>query len=146
MSDTPETDKEVLKSVEAVVRFGIQGGEVTIEQQLVTANFARKLERDVYEAEREIKDLTIRAQTAEMEAVCFKQKLEDHGPEGHNASNAQVFGIRKERDEALAQMCEALGRLSNIAEDAEAWLNGENDLPSVEIVKAIRDYAKESIK
>jgi len=46
MSDTPETDKEVLKSVEAVVRFGIQGGEFAIEQQLVTANFARKLERE----------------------------------------------------------------------------------------------------
>jgi hypothetical protein len=117
MSDTPETDKEVLKSVEAVVRFGIQGGEATIEQQLVAANFARKLERNIYEAEREIKDLTIRAQLAE-----------------------------KERNEALAQMCELCGRLSNIAEDAEAWLNGENDLPSVEIVKAIRDCAKESIK
>jgi hypothetical protein len=46
MSDTPLTDKEVLKSIEAVVRFGIEGGEVAVEQQLVTANFARKLERE----------------------------------------------------------------------------------------------------
>jgi len=117
MSDTPLTDKAVLESIEAVVRFGIKGGEAVVEQQLVTANFARKLERDIYEAEREIKDLTIRAQLAE-----------------------------KERNEALAQMCELCGRLSNIAEDAEAWLNSENDLPSVEMIKAIRDYAKESIK
>lgn len=46
MSDTPETDAEILKSVEAVVRFGINGGEATIEQQLVRANFARQLERE----------------------------------------------------------------------------------------------------
>ena len=73
MSDTPLTDQEVLKSIEAVVRFGIQGGEATIEQQLVTANFARKLERNVYESEREIKDLTIRAQLAEKERDSLRE-------------------------------------------------------------------------
>ena len=73
MSDTPLTDQEVLKSIEAVVRFGIQGGKVTIEQQLVTANFAQKLERNVYEAEREIKDLTIRAQSAEKERDLLRE-------------------------------------------------------------------------
>jgi molecular chaperone GrpE (heat shock protein) len=72
---TPITDKEVLKSIEAVVRFGIRGGEVTVEQQLVSANFARKLERNVYEAEREIKDLTIRAQKAEAEAKNYRRAL-----------------------------------------------------------------------
>ncbi len=73
MSDTPLTDQEVLKSIEAVVRFGIQGGEITVEKQLVSANFARKLERDVYEAEREIKDLTIRAQLAEKERHSLRE-------------------------------------------------------------------------
>jgi hypothetical protein len=122
MSDTPLTDA---KAHEAMRQFSGHPTGVTEAFEAVDSSFARDLERKLNE---------------------LKLTLESHGPEGHNAINSQVFSIRKERDEALAQMCELCGRLSNIAEDAEAWLNSENDLPSVEIVKAIRDYAREAIK
>lgn len=50
-----------------------------------------------------------------------------------------------ERDEQTAQMCQAIGYLSTIAEDCEAWLNGESDEPSMEFIKAVRDYARKAI-
>jgi hypothetical protein len=59
-------------------------------------------------------------------------------------ANTQIE-LKKERDEALAQMCQAVGYLSTIAEDCEAWLNSESDEPSVDFIKAVRDYAKKGI-
>lgn len=53
--------------------------------------------------------------------------------------------LKKERDEANAQMCQAIGYLSTVAEDCEAWLNGESDEPSMDFIKAVRDYAKKAI-
>lgn len=53
--------------------------------------------------------------------------------------------LKKERDEQTAQMCQAIGYLSTIAEDCEAWLNGESDEPSMEFVKAVRDYARKAV-
>lgn len=53
--------------------------------------------------------------------------------------------LERERDEANAQMCQAIGFLSTIAEDCEAWLNGESDEPSMEFIKAVRDYARKAI-
>jgi hypothetical protein len=50
-----------------------------------------------------------------------------------------------ERDEALAQMCQAVGYLSTIAEDCEAWLNNQCDETACEFIKAVRDYAKKGI-
>jgi hypothetical protein len=58
---------------------------------------------------------------------------------------AHAKKLERERDEALAQMCQAVGYLSTIAEDCEAWLNSESDEPSVEFIKAVRDYAKKGI-
>ncbi len=57
MSDTPLTDRHPLWHGEPAVHI----------------DFARKLERDVYEAEREIKDLTIRAQLAEKERDSLRE-------------------------------------------------------------------------
>jgi hypothetical protein len=59
-------------------------------------------------------------------------------------ANTQIE-LKKERDEANAQMCQAIGYLSTIAKDCQAWLNSESDEPSVEFIKAVRDYAKKSI-
>jgi hypothetical protein len=42
-------------------------------------------------------------------------------------------------------MCQAIGYLSTIAEDCEAWLNGESDEPSMDFIKAVRDYARKAI-
>ena len=72
-SDTPKTDAEVLRSVNAAIKFGLNGAELSLEHALVSAKFARNLERNIYEAEREIKDLTIRAQKAEGERDALKE-------------------------------------------------------------------------
>lgn len=53
--------------------------------------------------------------------------------------------LKKERDEANAQMCQAVGYLSTVAEDCEAWLNSESDEPSVDFIKAMRDYARKAL-
>lgn len=57
----------------------------------------------------------------------------------------EIERLRKERDEQTAQMCQAIGYLSTIAEDCEAWLNGEPDEPSMDFIKAVRDYARKAI-
>jgi hypothetical protein len=54
--------------------------------------------------------------------------------------------IGRERDEALAQMCQAIGRLSTIAEDCEAWLNNQCDETACEFIKAMRDYARKAVQ
>jgi hypothetical protein len=59
-------------------------------------------------------------------------------------ANTQIE-LKKERDEALAQMCQAVGYLSTIAEDCDAWLNNQCDETACEFIKAVRDYAKKAI-
>jgi hypothetical protein len=104
MSDTPLTDKEV--NISAWLGSG----------PLVHAEFARKLERDVYEAEREIKDLTIRSQQAE-----------------------------KDKQEALTKLKQALRYLDGISDDCNSWLLGDIEEPSVEFIKLMRDYARKGL-
>lgn len=53
--------------------------------------------------------------------------------------------LKKERDEQTAQMCQAIGYLSTVAEDCEAWLKGESDEPSMDFIKAVRDYARKAL-
>lgn len=57
----------------------------------------------------------------------------------------RLMEAKRERDEQTAQMCQAIGYLSTIAEDCEAWLNGESDEPSMEFIKAVRDYARKAV-
>jgi IS1 family transposase len=52
---------------------------------------------------------------------------------------------KKAERESFAMWCESVGHLSTIAEDCEAWLNSESDKPSVDFIKAVRDYAKKAI-
>jgi hypothetical protein len=74
-------------------------------------------EASVRECELEIKDLTIRAQKAE-----------------------------RERDEANAQMCQAIGHLSDIAQTCQDWLDSIIQEPAVDFIKAIRDWAKRKVE
>jgi hypothetical protein len=53
---------------------------------------------------------------------------------------------RKRECESLAQLCQAIGHLSTIAEDCEAWLQSEIQEPSAEFIKAVRDYAKKAMQ
>ena len=52
-------------------------------------------------------------------------------------ANTQIE-LKKERDEARAA-------LTLVAEDCDAWLNGESDEPSMDFIKAVRDYARKAI-
>ena len=52
-------------------------------------------------------------------------------------ANTQIK-LKKERDEAREA-------LALVAEDCEAWLNGECEEPSMEFIKAVRDYAKKAL-
>ncbi len=103
---------------------------------LVYAEFARKLERDVYEAEREIKDLTLRAQLAEKERdelKAYADKLADGLPDGMlpkdvenlrsaNAGLAEnLHKVERQRDKALcalAETCETNTEIRRQLEEA----------------------------
>lgn len=54
--------------------------------------------------------------------------------------------VARERNEALARMCQAIGRLSTIAEDCEAWLNNQCDETACEFIKSVRDYARKAVQ
>ena len=58
-----------------------------------------------------------------------------------------------EHDKALQRLTDACSKvavktrhLSTIAEDCDAWLNSESDEPSVEFIKAVRDYARKAVQ
>ena len=53
--------------------------------------------------------------------------------------------LKAERNEVTAQMCEAIGHLSMIAADCEAWLNSGSDELSMEFIRAVRDYARKAL-
>jgi hypothetical protein len=115
MSDTPETDSNCWR-------------EGTSEW--VAANLARKLERERDQVREDLDEEMKFHHRTHRECVMAQCELMD---------------VKNERDEALAQMCQAVGHLSTIAEDCEAWLNSESDEPSVDFIKAVRDYAKKGI-
>jgi hypothetical protein len=52
----------------------------------------------------------------------------------------------RERNEALARMWQAVGRLSTIAEDCEAWLNNQCEETACEFIKSVRDYARKAVQ
>lgn len=120
MSDTPETD--------GITFFATK--DMMPPYNTVPAEFARKLERERDEARDDCERLNrlLRHETA------LGQGDIDHWA-----------ALERERDEQTAQMCQAIGYLSDIAEDCEAWLNGECEEPSMEFIKAVRDYAKKAI-
>lgn len=62
-----------------------------------------------------------------------------------NYAERESSKMQVERNEAIAQMCQAIGYLSTVAEDCEAWINGESEEPSMDFIKAIRDYARKVV-
>jgi len=101
---------------ERCIKTGFKTGYVDVE-------FACKLERERDEAR-----IQYRSTLALAEAL----------------ANTQIE-LKKERGEALAQMCQAVGYLSTIAGDCEAWLNNQCDETACEFIKAVRDYAKKGM-
>jgi hypothetical protein len=119
MSDTPETDAQLTN----FLSISKLGKHFTNRTGTVNAEFARTLERERDEAR-----IQYRSTLALAEALT-KTQIE----------------LKKERDEQTAQMCQAVGYLSTIAEDCDAWLNNQCDETACEFIKAVRDYAKKGI-
>jgi hypothetical protein len=146
MSDTPETD--------AAWRELRENNRV--QPLLYLAN---KLERERDElrimsvVEIMGENLNVKHHVTEWENRCLKAERErDEARIQYRSTlalaealaNTQIE-LKKERNEALAQMCQAVGYLSTIAEDCEAWLNNQCDETACEFIKAMRDYAKKGI-
>jgi chromosome segregation ATPase len=117
MSDTPKPyESDTPETCEAVERW--QQGKINIFDEMARLERERDEARaSVRECEAEIKDLTIRARKAE-----------------------------REEAEALANMCQAIGHLSEIAETCQDWLDSIIQEPSVDFIKAIRDWAKKKVE
>jgi hypothetical protein len=119
MSDTPETNA----AEERCIKTGFKTGYVDVE-------FACKLERERDRAKSSLSICDgVRELTTELCVI---------GDELNTK-------LSKERNEALAQMCQAVGYLSTIAGDCDAWLNNQCDETACEFIKAVRDYAKKGI-
>jgi chromosome condensin MukBEF ATPase and DNA-binding subunit MukB len=88
MSDTPLTDAQ-LTSFLSISKLG---RHFTNRTGTVSAKFARKLERSIYECEKEIKDLTIRAQKAERDYDLINSYFE--------ALKVEVKKLRRELGDA----------------------------------------------
>lgn len=115
MSETPETDAKRITDLD--VHLQPDGrGRLTGDTniEVVPADFARELERE----------------RNNLKTDLWAERTE------HRMTKTTLSALAAERNQlrrALAQ----------VGEDCTAWLHSESDEPSVEFVKAIRQYAHE---
>lgn len=134
MSDTQETDART---------YGFTD-EDGIHCEAVHADFARTLERRLNRANALLAEMKSAIKFAKSEAKERLQRLDSAACERGQWMDSEHRAKRGER-EALARMCQAVGHLSTIAEDCEAWLNNQCDETACEFIKAVRNYAKKGI-
>lgn len=126
MSDTPETQ-------EAVDRW--RQGKINIFDEMARL----ELERDKAQAlVAEMKQAIVWAKAEAKERL---HRLDQAACERRTWLEAREK-MKRERDEANAQMCQAIGHLSDIAETCQDWLDSIIQEPAVDFIKAIRDWAK----
>jgi hypothetical protein len=118
MSDTPETQKLFdwfySRNADRVSSFiGINRVQARVED----------MERERNEARLQVKLLRVE---------------NNHNWQANDLAE-QAF---RERNEANAQMCQAIGHLSDIAQTCQEWLDSIIQEPAVDFIKAIRDWAK----
>jgi hypothetical protein len=142
MSDTPKTDKN---AHEAMRQFAGHPIGVTEAFEAVDAFFARRLEHELYEAQSLLSEMKQALIWAKAEAKERLHRLDQAACERRTWLEAHEK-MKRERNEATAQMCEAIGKLSTIAGDCDAWLNNQCDETACEFIKKVRDYAKEASK
>ena len=129
MSDTPETQ-------EAVERW--RQGKINIFDEMARL----ELERDKAQAlVAEMKQAIVWAKAEAKERL---HRLDQAACERRTWLEAREK-MKRERDEANAQMCQAIGHLSDIAEACQDWLDSIIQEPSVDFIKAIRDWAKKQV-
>jgi uncharacterized membrane protein YccC len=135
MSDTPKTDMLLSNQHFDCVPYDDACGQL--------AEFARDLERRLNRANALLAEMKSAIKFAKSEAKERLQRLDSAASERRQWLESEHRAKVAER-ESFAQWCQAVGHLSTIAEDCEAWLNSESDEPSVDFIKAIRDYAKKA--
>lgn len=134
MSDTPQTDNHPLWHGEPAVHI----------------DFARMLERErnyLREANKRLnRRLTKAERIIEAAGIVDRRQTKGGGSLGRALANYAAEKYKREWAEAQSQAFEALGCLSTIAEDCDAWLNNQCDETACEFIKAVRDYATAIVK
>jgi len=123
MSDTPETDYE------------------NIHHRLGWPVLASNLERERNHAQALVAEMKQAIVWAKAEAKERLHRLDQAACERRTWLEAREK-MKRERDEANAQMRQAIGHLSDIAEACQDWLDSIIQEPAVDFIKAIRDWAK----
>lgn len=126
MSDTPETQ-------EAAERW--RQGKINIFDEMA------RLERERDKAQALVAEMKQAIVWAKAEAKERLHRLDQAACERRTWLEAREK-MKRERDEANAQMCQAIGHLSDIAEACQDWLDSIIQEPAVDFIKAIRDWAK----
>lgn len=150
MSDTPETQ-------EAAERW--RQGKINIFDEMARLETERNKERKVSEKRRTLLIYFMEA-VDKLEDECDKARkwakrwkerayyyrIDCAGTLAERDNLLQVVQVRRrERDEQTAQMCQAIGHLSDIAEACQDWLDSIIQEPAVDFIKAIRDWAKRKV-
>lgn len=146
MSDTPETDAKRITDIDVHMRPAGNGrwtGDTNIE--VVPADFARQLERERNHAQALVAEMKQAIVWAKAEAKERLHRLDQAACERRTWLEAHEK-MKRERDEANAQMCQAIGHLSDIAEACQDWLDSIIQEPAVDFIKAIRDWAKRKVE
>lgn len=136
MSDTPITDAAIIERRHIHKR----GGSVEL-LELLDANVSRKLERERDHMQALVAEMKQAIVWAKAEAKERLHRLDQAACERRTWLEAREK-MKRERDEANAQMCQAIGHLSDIAEACQDWLDSIIQEPAVDFIKAIRDWAK----
>lgn len=126
MSDTPETQ-------EAAERW--RQGKINIFDEMA------RLERERDKAQALVAEMKQAIVWAKAEAKERLHRLDQAACERRTWLEAHEK-MKRERDEANAQMCQAIGHLSDIAEACQDWLDSIIQEPAVDFIKAIRDWAR----
>lgn len=130
MSDTPETQ-------EAAERW--RQGKINIFDEMA------RLERERDKAQALVAEMKQAIVWAKAEAKERLHRLDQAACERRTWLEAREK-MKRERDEANAQMCQAIGHLSDIAEACQDWLDSIIQEPAVDFIKAIRDWAKKKVQ
>jgi hypothetical protein len=142
MSDTPKTDA---KAHEAMRQFSGHPTGVTEAFEAVDSCFARDLERRLARANALLAEMKQAVKWAKDEAKERLQRLDSAACERRQWMESEHRAKKAER-ESFARWCQAIGRLSTIAEDCEAWLHNQCDETACEFIKSVRDYARKAVQ
>ncbi len=147
MSDTPQTDAVKITRIDVTAR---ECGHLYVNGGMVPIEHARTLEKErdyLRDANKRLNRRLTKAEgIIEAAGIVDGRQTKGGGGLGRALANYAANKYKRELAEAQAQAFEALGCLSTIAEDCDAWLNNQCDETACEFIKAVRDYATAIVK